>query len=152
MGQAAAAMHVAGGTLGAVGAIADAKAQAHAASFNAQVARENAFLARAQGKREARLVKEAGLRSLGSIRATVGASGLTMEGSFEDVMAESARNVKRQEMETIFQSELAARGFEAEAAIQTSQGKMAKKLGMFKAASSFLGGGARGFSSFRRTA
>ena len=52
MGQAAAAMHVAGGTLGAVGAIADAKAQAHAAKFNADIAQQNAFLAREQGKRE----------------------------------------------------------------------------------------------------
>lgn len=141
----AAFLAVAGGLMGAYGSMASARAQEKAAAYNAMIARQNAKIARDQAKKEAAIIKSQGLKSLGSFTAGVGKSGLTMEGSLRDVLIESARNVKRDELETIYQGELRARGYMIEASQETFSGKVAKKLGYFNAASQMLGGGAQAY-------
>ena len=143
---AASVFAMAGGVVGAGGALASASAQAKAAKYNAHIARQNAVLAKQQAERDAALVREEGFRALGSIKANVGASGLTMEGSFREVLVESARNMKRDEMNVLYQGELAARGFEVEARRSMFRAKTARMAGYYNAASSLLSGGAQAAS------
>jgi len=135
-----AALALGGTAVGVAGSLAMAKAQQKAALYNAAVARQNGRLAREKAQRDSLLVREAGFKNLGAIRASVGASGITVEGSVTDVLSESARNIKREEMNTIYQGELAARGFEIEARQAIFQGNVAKAAGMFNAASTVLQG------------
>lgn len=143
---AAGAMALGGGFLGAVGSLAQGQAQAKMAEYNAVLARRNARLTLEQAKREAYLVRKEGFKSLGATRAAVGASGLTLEGSFRDVLSESAMNVKRDEMTVKYQGQLSAINFEIEARQQEQFAKVAKIGGAINAASSLLSGGARAAS------
>ena len=144
MSESAAGLPVIGGVFGAFGAVQNARSQIKMARYNERIATENAMLFREKAKRDASYVKEMGLKHLGAMKASVGASGVTMDGSFLDVLHESARNVKRDELETIYQGELQARAAMQEAKMATLQRQAVKKALPFQMASSLLGGVSQG--------
>lgn len=77
--------------------LASANSQARLASHDAQVAEQNAQLAEQQAEADAERKRRAVARALGQRRTSIGASGLTVEGSpldlLEDLAAESELEV-----------------------------------------------------------
>ena len=69
-----------------------------------------------------------------------------MDGSFRDVISESARNIKRDEMTVKYQGQLQALNFEIEAQQSEFQASIAKTGAVLNAASSILGAGAQAAS------
>lgn len=85
---------MAGGTLlSAYGAYQKGAGTAAAYNFNAGVATNNAALTAQQGNFAASLAYNRGNRVIGQAVANYGASGVTMDGSPLDVLADSTRNV-----------------------------------------------------------
>lgn len=142
---AAAAPFLTGGfaALQAVGAIQQGQAAKAAANYNAQVADNNAAMARAQAAENARRQRIMGAKALGSIRAGYGASGVTLEGSPLDVLEESAMNAELDALSIEHAGLVKSLGFQNEAALDRFGGRNAARAGYMGAASALLGGGAR---------
>lgn len=103
-----------------------ADAQAAAAHYNAQLARE-------QGSAEASQIRRAGRRELAKQRLRVGASGVRLEGSPLDVIAANAFEIERDAV-------LAQISGRRTAQLEESQARAAKRAGRTGSASALLGG------------
>lgn len=107
--------------VGAAGAVTGARAQAAAAEYNANVGERDALIAdqnRVAALQQSRIAQEdrnrETRRTLASIRASYGASGVGMEGSPLDVLADSA-----------FESALDSRRIDYEGRARNREGGMA---------------------------
>lgn len=149
-----AALGFAAGVVGAYGSLEKGKADKAAAKYNAAVARQNATLARQQAERDAQQVRVQGQKFLGDIQTSYAASGVTMEGSAYDVMAESAANIKMDEMNVKYQGELQANQLNAQARMDEWAGRVAQRGSYISAAGSLLGGASdyARYSQLSRTA
>ena len=126
-------------------------AQARAAEYNAQIARQNA--ATVQSQTEAQLEtqdRERRLR-LGASMAAAGASGLDTSG-FGDILSSSAAQEQLDLLTLQSEGMLKKRGFESEAAMQSataqsikSQAKLSKAASVMSGISSMASMGAGGF-------
>ena len=115
--------------LGAIGAIRGGQADAGAATYNAEMARRDA-----SSKEAAQRVQHQ--RQLSNIRASVGKSGATMEGTPLMVLAESAANAEIDALNTRYNGT-------AESNLQMSRAKNARTAGSLRAGTSLLSGMSR---------
>jgi len=111
------------GVMGMMAAGAQADAQeaaanqnARIAEYNRQVAERNKLAAMAEGDAEAREQQRDNQRTLSSIRAAYGASGLALEGSPLDVMEDTALEGELDVSKTRYKAQLRGIGYEDEAA------------------------------------
>ncbi|MCR4346497.1 MAG: hypothetical protein NUV55_04755 [Sulfuricaulis sp.] len=145
MGATAGIMLFAGAGMQAVGSIASAKAKSQAADFNRDISLQNSEIAKQQTKADVISLRKKQYQQLGAIRAAVGASGVTMEGSplevLEESVIESTLDLQRAE----YAGTLRERGYATDALLYGAEGKTAKTSGYFGAASSLLMGGARAY-------
>lgn len=130
-----------GSAVSAIGAIREGNAAADAANYNANAAAQNALYARQQAAEEEQQVRIMGRKTMGSMRAAYGASGVTMEGSPMDVLAESAAAMERDALNVRRAGERRAQGFEAESSMERRKAGYAKTQGYLGAAGSLLSGG-----------
>lgn len=128
MGAYAVPLQIAGTVISAFGAIQKGNreaegfnANAQASEYNAAMSEQQAGIARQQAAAQAVSQQAAGLKFLGKMRAGYGASGLTMEGSATDVLAESAANVELDRLNIMYGGEMQAYGHERTAALDRSQ-------------------------------
>lgn len=135
---------LASGVMGAMGAMAQADAAADAANKNAQIAEYNRQVAErnkntvlAEADAAARDQSRDNRRVMGSIRASYGASGLSLEGSPLDVMEDTALEQELDVSKTRYKGELQAIGYKDEAANY----KMKAELHRMEAASATRAGG-----------
>jgi hypothetical protein len=85
------------GTVGGLlGSFQQGYGQAQTYNYNAQVAAQNAEIARRQAAYDEKLARERSLRVLGQGRAGVAKSGITLSGSALDVMANAAADAELQ--------------------------------------------------------
>ena len=84
----------------------EAKAQIAAAKYNNETAKMSAGMIRTKATADARQIRDQGITHLGTMRAGFAASGLQVSGSATDVLADSARKIKRDELTTRYQGEL----------------------------------------------
>ena len=70
------------------------EAEAQASAYNAILSDQNATLARQQASEQERRYRDQAKHDLGDIRATYGASGITLDGSAMYVLQEAARNAE----------------------------------------------------------
>jgi hypothetical protein len=153
-------MAVASGAISAVGAIQSANAQAAAADYNAKVDQRNAIIAD-QDRRQALLTadidaqdkRRENARTMGSIRAAYGNSGLDMAGSPLDVLEDSALetslDVQRIEYEGRARGRegaMKAQGFREDANLQKMNASASKSAGVLSAFGYFAGGVGKGAS------
>jgi hypothetical protein len=138
---AAAILAGAGGATSAMGSLLEGEAGKQAGEYNADVALQNAQITRDQTKEAVRRQRIMARRSFGDIRASYGASGVSMDGSALDVLMDSVASAEMDSMSTAYAGEMKARGFENEAAMEKFKGKVAKKAGYFGAVSSTLRAG-----------
>lgn len=139
-------LSVVGGGIGAYGQLKESEAQARASEYNANVAEmnaEQAILISAQDERRQRIIAR---KELGSIRAAYGASGVSMEGSPMDVLAESTANAELDALNIRYAGQAKAAGLRDEASYERFRAKETRAAGVLGAAASLLSGGARAYS------
>jgi hypothetical protein len=151
----AAAIGIIGGVVSAIGAMKQGQAQADAANYQAQVARNNeiislqqANLARQDGATKAQQQDLKAAQTLGTQKAVLGASGVDIEsGSAREVVASQNELARLDALTVQSNAERKAWGFDVEASNQKAQAglyrmqaKNAKEAGMLNAFSSLLGG------------
>lgn len=100
----------------------------------------NAALVRRQGRIEGEKIRRTGRRVLGDMRASYGASGVTMDGSPSDVVAASVMEIERDVINNTFSRELEAMGFDISANAYGRQARDSRTAGFVGAASEIFMG------------
>lgn len=148
MGAVVAITMAASAGMQAIGSIASAKAQSQAAEFNRSISLQNAEITRQQTAADVVSLRKKQYQQLGAIRAAVGASGVTTEGSPLDVLEASVSEAELDVQRTKYAGELRARGYTNDAALYEMEGKTARISGQLNAASNLLmGAGQYGYYS-----
>lgn len=124
--------------VGAVGAVQSGQAQAKAAEYNAQVAENNAQAQQQAAAYEESRLRERQRRELGYARAAAGGTGVSMEGSPLDLMAQNAQNAEMDALAVRYQGLLGANASRSQAAGDRLQGEIAQQSGYMKAGTSLL--------------
>lgn len=140
------ALIAAAATMKAIGSIRQGNAQSAAQEYNAQIADYNAGIVTQQSQENARRQRVANTKALGNIRASVGASGIEMDGSPLDVIEESARTAELDALSIEQQGATQAWGYQNSASLSRMNARNARKGGYWGAASALLGGAADAFS------
>lgn len=136
---------IAGTAISAVGAISSGRANADAARYNAQIAQQNAGIALQQGEADVIQQGKLNYRRLSGIKAAVGASGLTMEGSPLDVLESSAAEAELDTQNIRYNASLKALGFNTSAGMDRSRAANAEREGLYRAAATSILGGAQAY-------
>lgn len=136
-----------GSLLGAAGQIQQGQAAARAAEYNADTLQMQASMIKEKAKVDARALRTQGIRELGSMRASYAASGVQLEGSALDVLADSARRIKRDELTTKHQGVLEAKMKMRDAQQVRMEGRAAKRAGNMAAVGTLLGGAGKMFGA-----
>ena len=131
-----------GSATGALGAIFSGQSARMAAEYNAQIAEQNARLTLQQGAEDERKTRVIARKTLGQMRANYGASGVTMEGSPVEIMAESAAAAELDALNVRYQAQSKAAMLRAGAQLDLMQGKNAETAGYINAAAALFNGGA----------
>lgn len=129
----------AGRVVSAYGKREAAQAEANVSEYNAEIAERNAELALISAAEKERRQRVIARKTLGSIRANYGASGVTMGGSAADVMAASAAEAEMDALNIKYQGELDAMEFRERARIERYKAKQTRKAGDIAAAADLLG-------------
>lgn len=129
-----------GTAFSAIGAIQQGQAANSAAKYNAAVAGQRATAAKQQAAADMDKKRRDTVRRLGSIRAAYGASGVTLEGSPLDVLAESAANAELDVLTIKYKGDLEATGYGNEATLETARGQQARTAGYMGAGAALLTG------------
>lgn len=129
--------------VGAVAAVSAADAQRKAANFNKDVALQNAQTAAAQGAEQARRQRILAYQTTSQARANYGASGVSVEGSPEDILAQSAAQGELDAQTQEYNATIRGQGYRNEATLDTMRASNASQQGYYGATSSLLGGAAK---------
>lgn len=122
-------LQLAGTAIGAMGALQAGQAQANAANYNAALAQQTAAA-------EAERSRRASARQMGAIRAAIGKSGVTSEGTPLMVLADSAAEAEIDAMNAMWSGNQRSNMLRRE-------GSMARREGYYRAGSSLLTGATR---------
>lgn len=166
MGVLAAVATVASGAISAIGAIQSANAQAAAAEYNAKIDQRNAAIADANRKTiqqqtefDVEDKRRENARTLASIRAAYGTSGLDLAGSPLDVIEDTALELNTDLQRVDYEGRMKAR--DAAMQSQTSressvlhkmEAKSAKTAGIISAFGYFTSGVGQGLSQLSTSA
>lgn len=101
---------------------------------------ENAILARRQAAEEERRFRIAAKKRIGTLRANIGGSGVTIEGSPLDVLEESAVNSELDALTIRHGGEVTARGFLNKATLTRFAGKTARESARLSAVGTLIKG------------
>lgn len=142
-------MMAVGTAMSAMAAMKQAQAQAGAMKFNATIAEQNATSARDQATAAEMQQRTEAEKRLGAMRASYGASGVTMEGSPLDVLSESASMAELDAQNIRYQGDLKARGYQNTAELDRANASNAKSQGYMKAGSELLMGATRAYTGYR---
>jgi len=127
-----------GSIVGIVGTIQEGLAADAAARYNAGIARRKAQLSLDQAAADADASDRESRKTIGSMRADFGASGVTGTGSVMDVIQASATVAELDRQNILYRGKLKAMGFLEEAALERTRGKQAIRQSRFQAASQTL--------------
>ena len=129
---------VAGAGLSAYSQIEQSKAQEKMSQYNAAVARQDAEAAREAAAYEELRHKDETGRLRGRMLALYGKSGVTMEGSPLEVMAESAAQAELDTLAIRRAGATAASRHEAQAQLDVIRGRSARRAGYYGAGTTLL--------------
>lgn len=131
-------------TLASVGgAVMQAQAQSKAANANAAIARRNAVITQQNAEFDERQFRRLSRQRQGSIRANIGGSGVAVEGSPLDLLAENEAQAEIEALMIRRSGFLESENFTLEAAVQSANARSATRGGFFGAGSALLLGGAK---------
>lgn len=123
-----------------IGTVAAGRQQAVSAEIYAQLAERDAELARRRALREERGVRDRAERLRGTIRARTGRTGVTLEGSPVEVLAQTTTDEESDVAAIRETGEAAAHRSLVEAAERRFRGETTEALAYSRAGSSLLGG------------
>lgn len=126
-----------------VGALQSGAAERAAAEHNAQMSEQEARMIEAQAKEDERRLRIASRKHLGDMRANVGASGVQMEGSVLDVLAESAATAELDAQTIRIQGRERAYAARMGASLSRSEGASASTRALYGAAGAAASGMAK---------
>lgn len=126
--------------LNAVGTFQQGRARADASEFNAQIAEQNAALARQQGAENADRTRREGRRRAGAIRAAFGASGVSLEGSPIDVLTDQAVENELDALTAENQGLLQSTAFQNTASLDRANARNSRTGAIIGAGASLLSG------------
>ena len=135
---------IAGTAISALGTIQQAQSQAAASRFNQQVAQRNQLLAQQRAEEQADRGRREARRFLGAQRAAVGASGLALEGSPMDVLADTASELELDIQTARHAALIDAMSFGGAAGLEGSAAANARAQGFLGVGSDVLTGGLAG--------
>lgn len=124
----------------AFGQFESGQASEQAYEFNAKIAEQNAAQTRLASAQEERMSRIQARKEIGSMRAAYGASGVTMEGSPMEVLAESVAMAELDALNIRHAGEMRARGYQMEAASSRFSGASARTAARIGAVSSLMKG------------
>lgn len=127
----------------AIGAITNGQATASADKYNAQIATQNATSATDQASAAAEIQQEQSRRAIGSTTAAYGASGITMDGTPLDVLANSASTAERDRQTILYKGQLQAAGYTDQAQLDRASATNALNQGDMKATGVLLAGASK---------
>lgn len=130
------------------GTLMESKAEQNAAKYNAKLNEQNAVIAEQQAAAELARYKRDTYRRIGDIRAGYAASGVTMDGSPLDVLADSYAMATLDEENIKYQGRLEAMNYRNQASLDTARAKNAKKAGYLSAAGQLLEGGTQTYGYY----
>jgi hypothetical protein len=133
------------------GTLMSSKAEENAAKYNARLSEQNAVIAEQQAAAEVARYKRETYRRVGDIRAGYAASGVTMEGSPLDVLADSYAMATLDEENIKYQGRLEAMNYRNQASLDRAKAKNAKKAGYLSAAGQLLEGGTQTYGYYTTT-
>ena len=132
----------------AIGTASSAKAQSNASKQNALYAERNQQLSMMQAGAREEAQRRRARYALGSQAAAIAESGVDVNsGSAARSVAESATNAELDALNIRYEGLMQAEGYAAEAANERTRSKYAMNAGYFGAATSLLGGVARGYAA-----
>ena len=123
------------------GALAQGGGARAAGEYNAQVKEYQAQSSLLQAAEDERRLRVQARGKIAETRATIGASGITAEGSALDVLAASASNAALDALTVRHQGQMKAWAYRAGAASDLFEGKLAYEAGQIGAASALFGAG-----------
>jgi hypothetical protein len=139
---------LAGTAISAMGAVSQANAQQASHQFNAQLNERDATVATQQASAEAVRIKRESDLAQGRMIAGFGASGLSVDGSALDALAESAGQAQL-DIETVkYRGNLKSMGYHDSARLDRMAGDTAEQQGKLRTASEVLTGVGRTAASY----
>jgi hypothetical protein len=129
---------LAGGGLRAGGSLLEGQAGAKAAEFNEAVALRDAEFIEKSGELKAQNLRRMQAKELGQMRANFGASGVTLEGSPLDILAESAAFAALDLKTLQWNTAVKAQGKRIEAQFEQNRGESSLLSGNIGAASDLI--------------
>ena len=142
---------VAGSAVSALGAVQQAQAGRAESKYNQRVAEQNAVASRDAARVEEERHRIQSGKALGQMRANYGASGVSIDGSIEDVLADSATQAEWDSLLIRHGGEQRARGYTSEANLAGARAKNVSTSGYLMAAGDLASGAARGYDYYKRT-
>ncbi len=124
----------------AAGAFEKGNASAASAQFNQRISNYNATVTTQEGQIVEQQVRQAGARSIGQMRANIGASGLSSDGSALDILQESAYNAEMDALNTRYNYATKAQAYRMGGELQGMEAKNDKTAGINNAASILMSG------------
>ena len=128
------------GIAGGLAAQQEGDAQASAADYNAETARQNAMLARRKGELDVIQIRRSGREILAEEQAGYAAAGVSQVGSPTDVRAASAAAIESDALTARYNGELKAIGFDRSAGLNDMQAENARAAGTLGLVTGILGG------------
>lgn len=123
----------------AIGSLSAAKSESDAAKYNAKLSEQNALLSRQQGAVAEKAQRIRGEKAVGKMSAAYSASGVSMEGSPLDVLAESVGTAELDALTVRHNYESKAISYENTARLDRARASNAMTAGVFGAATAALG-------------
>jgi hypothetical protein len=128
----------AGGVLNTFGSISQGNTAKAAGDYNANIAEAEANQVEQQTAEDERRFRLQTKKELGAIRAGYGASGVTSEGSPEEILAESAAAAELDALTLRYKGAVKAKSLRDEARLQRFYGKQGRIAGYLGAGGSAL--------------
>lgn|SRR5262245_25451541 len=145
------ALGLIGGVIGAVGSLVGAANASTAANNQAAIYQRQAAAERAQADFNAKQQQSKAIKLISQQRTSYLASGLSLEGSPMDTLADTTRQTELDVAAIRYNGEIKAQNFEMQAAAYRSKAKGAQTAGVFGAIAPLIkgfGGGGGGGGDF----
>lgn len=134
------------------------QAQAQAQEYNAKVSENQALAANQQSAAREDAERRQRRIALGNARASISQSGLTDTGSVLDMFDQSAINSELDILNTRYEGQMAARGFNEQAvldrygaSVARSNASSAKSASWLNAGSALLSGASSGYATYKNS-
>lgn len=131
-------VQIAMAVISAVSAMSKANQEKQAAKYNEKVANQQAVSAQQEAAANADKQRRAASKTIGSMQASYAASGVTLEGSPLEILEQSARNAKLDELNILWSGETRAQGYRATANLENARASNAMTSGYLSAAGSLF--------------